>query len=308
MTKKLAVLGLDGVDYSTVNNPEEFPWFGTQFHEGKADMLRVDTYPHTNPSWALAFTGFDVANGLDIKGFKGMEDGEPYWYTSDDIPKPFIWDILEHYGYTVRRSNWLGWDLKFNGDFKYDCEYIDERLEEEHDRSEDHWHRHMLEVGSDEIGQSMHKQWSNMKALVNKCEPNALISYHHGPDLAGHIFRQGPGDMDRLITDYHKVEDLTREMYDWLTDRGYDVLYLSDHGLPDGGTRWKGEQVVTHKSTGIIGGTLDLPERPKMSDVFDILVDYFDVDPDVDVESESDEMSEEEQEYVESQLKGLGYL
>lgn len=308
MSKKLAVLGLDGLDYTVVNNHEEFAWFGAENYEERMGLLMIDTYCHTAPSWTLAFTGLDVANELGIKGFKGVEDGEPHWYTTEDIPKPFIWDILEAHGYRVRRSNWLGFDHKFTGDFKYDCEYIDDELDVEHDMNNEDWNRTMFDVKPPEIERYMQKQWGEMKEITMDEEPNTIISYFHGPDLAGHIFRNAGKDWDTLIENYHNVENLTREMAEWYKGQGYDVLYLSDHGLPDGTTRWKGEQVCTHKATGIIGGTLDLDYPLKMSDVFGILVDYFDVDPDIDIEKQGRDMTDEEVEYVETQLKGLGYL
>lgn len=303
--KKLAILGLDGVDWGTINNKEEFAWFGTQIEDDNMGPLFIDTIAHTNPSWTLAFTGVDVANEKGIKGFKGMENGEPHWYTSDDVPAPFIWDHLEAEGYDVVRTNWLGMDHKFDGDIKYDCEYLDAEIENQE--------RTMFDSKPDEINEVMHKEWGELCTVAQNQRPDALISYFHGPDLAGHVLRGGPesppGEMDELIENYHNVEDLTKEMTEKLTNLGYDVLYLSDHGLPDGVTRHKNESICTHKGTGVIGSpTINFDYPLKMSDVHPFLVYYFDLSNDPDIEEKDHSMSEDEVEYVEEQLKGLGYL
>lgn len=305
MSKKLAVLGLDGLDWGTVNDPEEFSWFGTQINDDKMGALFIDTVAHTNPSWTLAFTGVDVANEEGIKGFKGVENGEPHWYTSEDVPAPFIWDHLEAEGYDVVRTNWLGMDHKFNGDIKYDCEYLDAKIENQE--------RTMFDAETDEIDRVMRREWRDICKVAQSQRPDALISYFHGPDLAGHVLRggpeAGPGEMEELIENYQNVEDLTKDMVDQLTKLGYDVLYLSDHGLPDGVTRHKEESICTHKGTGVIGSpTLDLDYPMKMSEVHPFLVDYFDLNENPDIEPESHDMTEDEVEYVEEQLKGLGYL
>lgn len=293
---KLLVLGIDGFDWSLVNIfKSKFPFMhNVWLHENSEDLICL-THPHSAPSWGTIFTGEPQSH---IYNF--TDDIGPI--TKDQFSGTWIWEVTQQQEITTGVISVPATIPTIN--FNWDWNGLFDPLD-----------------GGEYLEFNEIKNHSNFihKAVREAVQENyqLIISVDRFPDQLhhwmGHKFHTNVkvSELDK----YSEWDIELNKTVNFAKSKGFDVLLLSDHGLPKPGKKFNGKLHPQHHRQGIFhfsGQAIPKYGFPvDNSEIFYFICDFFQVDPYTIVSNDLQmlyNIRDLDKQIINRRLKALGYI
>lgn len=270
---QLRVLMLDGLSLSNIKR-YEMERLERITEEYNSSELKIDTYPHTVQSQTMIWSGQDteIENWLYPKdGPVGKKDLIPREKMEDpdsnpldnytllersDYPMKFVWEILEAYGY----------DTAVDGIPVIFPPIV-------HNIAEKFIDRYWLPATYEEMRKHLAEKRRSLMYHAS-ADLDAYFTVVQVPDKWDHMLIEGKTTEDRIRTGQAVDVD---KMVNWFVKNcstmDKDWVILGDHGSP-----MDDDPHYHEKESVIISNLETVPESNR--DVFDWMLDYFDVQRD----------------------------
>ena len=296
--KKLLIIGLDGLDIDVVRKfgRRHMPFLFSLFHNSNwiVKAIKVSTVAHTAPSWITMMTG-TLPEQHGVWHFYKTSDSTTT-YTRDDIPVPFVWEILTASGIDacVFDMGAILPPLNYRCQFPFDI-------------------KHDISITYGEIKQSIDIDFGFAEKL---CEQNREFIFFIATaiDKINHKCLVEDG-----MEIYHLVDNRVRKLVQLFPD--YSVLIVSDHGLPilDHGFRHDGINIPIHTPIAYLAAK-NFPEVTAVRgtiDIFQAILRFFDIEDLTSINLPTSlptdnytarSLSAAESKEIERRLRDLGYI
>ena len=277
------VLGLDGVPWPLIRDwiaDDELPNFGRLVDEGAAGSLESTIQATTPLAWPAIATGTSP-DKHGIYGFRKLTSSyTPQMYTSGDLCRPTLWDILSP-------------SLVGNVPMTYPAQHLDGKLftgmvtpelddqfsypsdlrDELEARVPDYeigldWNDYAgrEEALFDDITDLVRKRREAMRLLMETEDWRLFFFVYTAPDRLQHLI----WDESVLLEHYRQLDDILGEVLDYVQRLGATLYVVSDHGfgpvsqfvaingvLEDAGLLARGEESGTQSMFSSLGLSRD---------------------------------------------------
>ncbi len=244
---KVAVIGLDGATWRILDPliaEGKLPFFQKLKEEGVWGELETTTPPVTASAWPSFMTG-KKPESHGIYGFELIDDNSVHYINGSYIKDERFWEVASKNGkstcvanvpvtYPPHEVNGVmvsGMTTPSeNSDFTYP-EDLKEELLEEHDYEIEAQGLYSLkdEDFLDEIYRVYDKRKKALKDLKNREDWDLFVSVLRITDILTHFYWD---PQQQEVEDLFKdVDSYLSHLVGELTDEGYQVLLMSDHGM-----------------------------------------------------------------------------
>lgn len=92
-----------------------------------------------------------------------------------------------------------------------------------------------LKEGEKTVDMMFNRRWNKFQQAFDEDDYSLLMVHFHFPDYIQHFYgaRGISYDEDRLREMYERVDAKAKQVKQWADLYGYDLLFISDHGLPE---------------------------------------------------------------------------